>query len=240
MNTCEIHGAFESKFIELLGTRIEQKGCPRCNEIEQAEKERQEMAMRVERSVRARIERRLSAGISERNCGKSFSEWHTEGPEQHHALDIAKAFAANVINGGSGNLIICGSVGTGKTLLASAICEAVIAKKTCRMIRVIDLVRKIKETWARGSDISEQQVIDQFASVDLLVLDEVGIQFGTDTEKLFMFDVIDLRYQRNLPTVLISNLAVEDIANAVGSRVVDRLRENGGKYIAMKWDSKRK
>jgi DNA replication protein DnaC len=116
----------------------------------------------------------------------------------------------------------------------------VIAKKTCRMIRVIDLVRKIKETWSRGSDISEQQIIDQFASVDLLVLDEVGIQFGTDTEKLFMFDVIDLRYQRNLPTVLISNLAVEDIANAVGSRVVDRLRENGGKYIAMKWDSKRK
>ena len=240
MNTCEIHGAFESKFIELLGTRIEQKGCPRCNEIEQAEKERQEMAMRVERSERARIDRRLSAGISERNCGKSFSEWHTESPDQHHALDIAKAFAANVINGGSGNLIICGSVGTGKTLLASAICEAVIVKKTCRMIRVIDLVRKIKETWSRGSDISEQQIIDQFASVDLLVLDEVGIQFGTDTEKLFMFDVIDLRYQRNLPTVLISNLAVEDIANAVGSRVVDRLRENGGKYIAMKWDSKRK
>ena len=43
-----------------------------------------------------------------------------------------------------------------------------------------------------------------------------------------------------LPTVLISNLGIDAIKDAVGERIIDRLREDGGDLVAFDWDSHRK
>ena len=71
------------------------------------------------------------------------------------------------------------------------------------------------------------------------MLDEVGSQFGSDTEKLFIFDIIDGRYQNMKPTILISNLDIDGIKDAIGDRCVDRLREGGGMMVAFNWGSQR-
>ena len=78
-----------------------------------------------------------------------------------------------------------------------------------------------------------------FIGFDLLVIDEVGAQFGSDTEKLFIFDIIDGRYQDMKPTILISNLDIAGIKDVIGERCVDRLREGGGSMIAFNWESSR-
>jgi len=91
-------------------------------------------------------------------------------------------------------MIMVGGVGTGKTLLASAILDALVDKHDCWIIKTIDLIRRIKSTWSKDSEKSEEDVINHFINVDLLVIDEVGSQFGSDTEKLFIFDIIDGRF----------------------------------------------
>jgi DNA replication protein DnaC len=81
---------------------------------------------------------------------------------------------------------------------------------------------------------------DQLPKVyDALIIDEVGVQFGSDTEKMIVFDIIDGRYSNMLPTILISNLALPDVKELIGERAIDRLREDGGVVVAMKWDSNR-
>ncbi len=75
--------------------------------------------------------------------------------------------------------------------------------------------------------------------MDLLIIDEVGSQFGSDTEKLFIFEIIDGRYQEMKPTILISNLDINGIKESIGERCVDRLREGGGSMIAFNWESSR-
>ena len=54
-----------------------------------------------------------------------------------------------------------------------------------------------------------------------------------------MFDIIDGRYQEMKPTILISNLAIAGIKDLIGERVIDRLREDGGKLVSFDWPSYR-
>ena len=133
-----------------------------------------------------------------------------------------------------------GGVGTGKTLLASAGIESIVDNNRCEMIKTIDVVRELKATWAKDSNQTEEGLIKYYSNLDLLVLDEVGSQFGSDTEKLFIFDIIDGRYQNMKPTIIISNLDIDGITDAIGERCVDRLREGGGMMVAFDWKSERK
>ena len=84
------------------------------------------------------------------------------------------------------------------------------------------------------------KVIDAFASPDLLILDEVGVQFGSEFEKQLLFDVLNERYEKLKPSILLSNIPSEQLSDYLGERVTDRLRENGGALIGFNWDSYRK
>ena len=52
-------------------------------------------------------------------------------------------------------------------------------------------------------------MLRRFVDYELLILDEVGIQFGTETERLILFQLLNERYTQVKPTILISNLPVE-------------------------------
>ena len=70
-------------------------------------------------------------------------------------------------------------------------------------------------------------------------VDEIGVQFGSDTEKMFIFEVLDGRYNKMKPTILISNLPISGIKECIGDRCIDRLREDGGKVIVFDFESQR-
>lgn len=115
---------------------------------------------------------------------------------------------------------------------------------------VMRAVRRIKDTWTRDSRKSESEAIAELVFPDLLILDEVGTQFGSDTERLILFDILNERYERRRPTILMSNLALDDaeeggrvvpgIKSCLGERVFDRLREDGGQSVVFDWPSHRK
>ena len=87
--------------------------------------------------------------------------------------------------------------------------------------------------------MTEQDAIDALVMPDLLILDEVGVQFGTVTESLIMFEILNGRYEKVRPTIVMSNLTEDEITEYLGSRVVDRLKEGGGVLVAFDWDSYR-
>ena len=63
------------------------------------------------------------------------------------------------------------------------------------------------------------------------------MQYGTDTERLALWEVMNGRYESMKPTILVSNLTAKEIAGYVGDRVIDRMRENGGAVLAFTWES---
>lgn len=237
---CENHGEFDVRYITFGDKFMRTEVCPACakeRSDEQEEKDRQ----RDEYAKRMRIhDMKKKCGISPRNFDVNFDSFACETPEQIAAKQKAEQFADEVIGGGSGCLIMVGNVGAGKTMLSTAIADKVInAGKRCAVIKVGELIRDIKDSWRRDSEQSESDIIDYHSKVSLLILDEVGVQYGSDTEKMMIFEIIDGRYQNVKPTVLVSNLDVEGVKQCIGERVYDRLRDDGGKVIAFTWPSMR-
>ena len=180
-------------------------------------------------------------GVSLRNSDVRLKDIVAKNPKQQEAIDAMKLMATDInASKRTGNLILIGSVGTGKTMLTSGlVCDLVIDGCHPAIRRVIDIIRKMKNTWRKDSEITEDDLIRNLVGLDLLIIDEIGVQFGSDTEKMFIFDIIDGRYNKMKPTILISNLTMEGIKECIGERCIDRLREDGGKVIAFDFDSLR-
>jgi len=237
---CEKHGQFEVRHIELMGKFFRNDLCPGCVKDKENEEEEQRKIESEKAELKRLNETKSKSGISVRNHSISFDSFITDTEEKKKAKQKAEQFTDEVIDGGSGCLIMVGNVGAGKTMLATAIADKVIrAKKRCCVVKVIEIIREVKDSWRKDSETSESDVIDFYSSVRLLILDEVGVQYGSDTEKLMLFEIIDNRYQNMLPTVLVSNLDVEGVKQCIGDRVYDRLRDDGGKVIAFTWGSMR-
>ena len=71
------------------------------------------------------------------------------------------------------------------------------------------------------------------------MIDEIGKQFSTDSEKYAIFDIINARYNEMQPTILVSNMSIIDIEDFLGKPTLDRIKENGGQAILFDWESYR-
>ncbi len=238
---CEKHGDYEFRYMP-FGKRIFVSDyCAVCANEKAAEEKLAEEKLQVDTAIKNKLKRkemlRVNAGISKRNLYKTFDDYICTNEGQTKAKNDCMRYVENFPSDKS--LIMVGGVGTGKTLLASAILDSLVDEYNCGIIKTIDLIRKLKATWSSDSEDSEEDILNNYIDADLLIIDEVGSQFGSDTEKLFIFEIIDGRYQEMKPTILISNLDINGIKESIGERCVDRLREGGGSMIAFNWESSR-
>lgn len=239
---CNKHGEYEIKYTNSFGSKfLINSTCSKCV-VERSEYVEQEIARREEESKEDAYKNKiLDCGVSKRNLDKTFSTFDAKTQPQIKSKALYQSFANSVCNGETANsLIVCGSVGTGKTHLASSAVNQIIrSNKTCELVKIIDLIRQFKSTWSKDNDSTEEKFLNYYTNIPALIIDEVGVQFGSDTEKMIIFDIIDGRYNNMLPTVLISNLALPDVQELIGERAIDRLREDGGVVVAMSWESHR-
>ena len=139
------------------------------------------------------------------------------------------------------SLVFCGVPGTGKTHLACAVAIELIQRGHKALYSTTyDAVMSVKSTYGIHSDKTEKEVFDVYRNVELLIIDEVGVQFGTDTERIIFYQIINGRYENVLPTILISNLPEPDLEKYIGGRCLDRLREGAGAVVAFDWESYRR
>lgn len=180
-----------------------------------------------------------AAQIPLRFRGKGFDDHEAGNNGQRFALsvarDYAQAFRDHLTAGRC--LVFGGKPGTGKTHLGCAITDAVARQgRSAQYTTVTELIRCIRSTWGDSAQ-DENSVLRRFASLDLLVLDEVGLQFGTDAEVMQLTEVLDLRYRALKPSLIMSNCTASELGKYLGERGVDRLRENGGKVVLFDWAS---
>jgi len=239
---CKTHGEYLSRVTEVLG-RTFRLGCPTCYSEREAEKARIEKIESDKRSAARRDSDLQKTGVALRFRDRTLASYRAETPKQKAALSACLQMVDQIVSGAAKtpNLIFCGRPGTGKTHLATGIAIALLdARFHALKINAADMVRAVRSTWSRDSERSEDQVLDDFANRSLLIIDEIGVQTGSDNEKLIMFEVINRRYEACRPTLLISNLSPDQIKAELGDRVMDRLREDGGRMIAFDWESERR
>lgn len=238
--TCATHGPFEARCF--LGSAW--TACPTCAAEEKA-REQAEADAKVRADAVLRWQRKIGeAGIPERFRDRRLSSYVATLDGQKRALAFAQGYAAGFgeIRKTGRSALFIGLPGTGKTHLAVGIGLEIMEHHGAAVLftTVMRAVRRVKDTWGRGSDESESEAIAALVFPDLLILDEVGVQFGSDTEKLLLFDILNERYERRRPTVLMSNLTQDEVTDYLGERVFDRLREDGGQSVVFDWPSHRK
>jgi len=235
---CAKHGAFTSR--NIIGNIW--SSCSACIDEERALKAEEDRLKELAARNQEWARKIGDAGIPERFRDRTFDGYSAQSAEQVRALEFcrsyAKAFDGRTAPRGSALLI--GKPGTGKTHLAASVAlEAIGRGHSVLFYTVMRAIRRVKDTWSRGAAESESEAIEAFVYPDLLILDEVGVQFGSETERNILFDILNERYERCRPCILLSNLPTEKVKESLGERVYDRLKEDGGRMIPFSWDSYR-
>ncbi|WP_434626217.1 ATP-binding protein [Pseudomonas sp. Z1-29] len=243
---CREHGRFPDHLVQQFGTDPVWFGCPRCHfdARHSQDLDQRFQAVNIQRG-RLLNERLLDTDIPDRFMGCTLANWNAATPAQGQALaacgGFVEAFDENFLVGRSAMLL--GTVGTGKTHLGTAMLQAVIREYALEGLRGLyatagSIIRDVKATFGnRGR--TEADVYEDLIRPDLLVIDEVGVQHGTDFERQVLFEVINGRYERVKPTIVVSNLGVTELRQCLGDRAVDRLRDKSGIVVVFRWASAR-
>ena len=210
--------------------------CPACVEAEQEMGPRNQNLEK--QSERDRIRRQM--GVPERYLKASFTDFREDTEGQQQVGQRLREF----VDGGwrqSPGLLFTGNVGTAKTLLGSALVNHWLdhyGSQSARFCTMLGLMRRIKATWDPESFETEAILLQRLRDLPLLVIDEIGVQFGSKAESVLFTDIINERYSIPRPTVLITNLTIKECASELGDRVLDRLRD-GGHTLIFDWPSQR-
>lgn len=201
--------------------------------------EGEKRAAEVDRLNRqARAEKILGrSGIQDlhRNC--SFSNYDVACTGQKQALTYAKSYAQN-FGIGFASFVFTGNPGTGKNHLAAAIGNYLLKQeRTVLVVTVADLTLRARACYDNGK--SEADLLNDLCGVDLLVIDEIGVQRDTRGEKVLLNQIIDRRLAALKPVGILTNLNHQALTETLGARVIDRLRMDGGLWVNFDWGSYR-
>jgi len=241
---CESHGPYTSRYIGCIGVnRPVWSGCQQCERERLQQEDEKRQQRQNDLAVAAWTERQTRAGIPERFRDRMLEGYIATTDAQKSALKWATEYAVGfdeVLATGR-SMLFLGRPGTGKTHLGCAIGNHLLRKGASVYYSTVQrAMRRIKDTWHKATDEREGDAIRAMSQPDLLILDEIGVQFGSDTEKNLTFDLLNERYEKMKPTLLLSNLAKDDVARFLGERIMDRLREDGSRVITFDWESHRR
>ena len=187
-----------------------------------------------------------TCGLGARFKDKTFDNFEVckgHESEMQPVFDACKAYADNFEqNKAEGKwLVLIGPCGTGKGHLAAAIATQIIREydQWVKFKKYIELVSSIKNTWGGRTEDTEQEIITEACKCDLLIMDEIGVQFDTNAERVLIYRVLDSRYENLKPLIMTTNLCEKEIGKVVGQRILDRMCEPPNEIIILNWPSYR-
>lgn len=140
-----------------------------------------------------------------------------EAASLHEALDASEEFASKL----TGWLLLEGAYGCGKTHLAAAIANAAVQRGVPTLfITVPDLLDSLRYSFSDPTTSYEER-FEEIRNADLLVMDDFGTQNATPWAQEKLFQIINSRYINKLPTVITTNLILDEIESRIRSRLQD-------------------
>ena len=192
---------------------------------------RENQAMKMQRTFKR-------SGIRELHMNCAFDNYLVECEGQRIALERAQKYV-DEFDGNIASFVFSGNPGTGKNHLAAAICNALLLHgKTVMIITVADIMSAMKETFS-NRETSEEQLLNDLSNVDLLVIDEIGMQTESRYEKVIINQIVDRRSSSKRPTGMLTNSNMDEMNKLLGERVMDRMRLGNSLWVIFNWESYR-
>lgn len=175
------------------------------------------------------------AEIPERYKWKFQGDFHRVA-EDGTLISLADKVAVevgNLLEGGREphrGFLLFGPPGTGKTLLGCIMLNELVLRwgKPGRFLNLSrKYFQKLKDTYSESSDNYGQtwQIMEELANMPFLMLDDFGIQRGTEWETEMLYNLVDARYGDERFTIVTTNKPLEEIKEISQGRVYSRLVE---------------
>ncbi len=206
-------------------------------QLEEGRKRAEEVS-RANDQVRAeKILGRSGIQSLHRKC--TFENYEVTCDGQRLARTMAKRYAQN-FGEGFGSFVFSGNPGTGKNHLAAAIGNHLLkTRRTVLIVTIPDLSTCIRATYD-GEGGTESALLKDLSHVDLLVLDDVGVQRATKSEWVLLNQIIDRRLSSLKPVGILTNLTHQEADGMLGARIMDRLTMDSGIWVNFDWASYRR
>ena len=241
------------RVVKIAGEDKPRKPSPFCPECVKEQRDKQEQE---------EVEKHLNTGIYQKTYNvlmrdstipkelkeANFDNFNAETAEEKQLLSFAKDQVKKYLEGMTGNTLVTGSTGIGKSHLsvamAKALNEGYKAKGEPKSVLFVDLtekIKQIKEGWnyGKGASLTEFELVDQLKNVDFLILDDLGAKNAvvspkSDWEQDLLFDVLNSREN----TIINTNLNAAELKTVYNernySRILKGLEGNSFKSFTIK------
>ena len=210
--------AFFAKGIALMGKNKHPIDCS----CQRTERKKQEVL--ISQQKHSDLVRRLKAeGFS----APAMLDWTFENdngrsPQMHHAHRYVEQW--QTMRTENLGLLLWGGVGTGKSFLAGCIANALMEQEV--PVRMTNFARILNEL--NGSLSGRNDIVDRLCRYPLLIIDDFGMERGTECALEQIYSIVDSRYHSRKPLIVTTNLTLDEIRhpqNTAHARIYDRLLE---------------
>ena len=134
--------------------------------------------------------------------------------------DYARQFAPN-----SGNLLLSGDSGLGKTFLSACIAR-VVSERGYSVVydtagHIFSQLEKVK--FRREEDAEAEEHLRRCMACDLLIVDDLGTEMTTAFVQSALYQLLNDRLMAKRPTIINTNLTTEEIGQRYSPQIRSRL-----------------
>ena len=210
--------------------------CPLCNGTEWILTEKDGITTAVECKCRERaaMSRRLRfADIPEAFRGMDLKTFRTDVYRQPDSKKTV-ADACRIIkvylddfgsqrDQGMGLFIWSRTKGSGKTRIAAGIANELMKSYAVKFAVSLTILQEIKNTWRRDAEYSESRLLDALNTVDVLIIDDFGVESPAAWINDKMYQIINERYINKKVTIFTSNESLDSLR--YDDRITNRIKE---------------
>lgn len=214
---CGSCGGRKQVYVPLLERKV--RCLCKCEAGWRNQQEAEEKKRRAEEERRAVFAPVKVLNIQPNRLKQAYFANYAVNANNEKAFMIARRYV-NEFKYNSRGLMIFGTVGTGKSYLASCIANELEKKGVLycftSMIKII------------SKSFDEEEAIDLLATINLLIIDDLGAERKSEYALERVYDVIDSRYNSNRPIIVTSNMTPREMLNTDNitlKRIYDRLFE---------------
>lgn len=155
----------------------------------------------------------------------SWSDRRSEGLQAAEVQSLEKAFQAayRFAEHPRGWLVLSGPYGSGKTHLAAAIANYRLSLGDPPIFVVVpDLLDHLRATFSPESPVRFDRRFEEVRSANPLILDDLGTQSMTPWVREKLYQLLNFRYNAELPTVITTSDRLDEVDSRIRSRLLDK------------------
>lgn len=238
---CDIHG------VNRVRRKSSEKAfCPICA-LEKIEEENKRLREEETEKAMNKDKRWLNQRsiVTNREVLKmTFENFKVMDEETKENEEKAIVLARRYLKKATGNAILTGKFGTGKTHLAMAILNRLNehTDKKLMFVAIDELMMRIKGGFGdNDSPYQEDRIIAEICEADLLVLDDLGTEVGSLNRRSqagdFSTRILNgiLNGRTHKPTIITTNMNSEELEKTYDGRIMSRLMRGVRKEDVLKF-----